>query len=106
MACRTFDKYIQTRAKLAGLDRMADELVDIADDGKGDIEIRTNSAGEEYEAQNAEFAARSRLRVDTRKWLLSKLAPKKYGDKLAVGGDDDAPPIRQSLTVELIKPVG
>ena len=28
------------------------------------------------------MAARSRLRVDTRKWALSKLAPKKYGDKV------------------------
>ncbi len=28
----------------------------------------------------------AKLRVDTRKWLLSKLAPKKYGDKLDVTG--------------------
>jgi len=28
-----------------------------------------------------------KLQVDTRKWLLSKLAPKKYGDKLEVSGD-------------------
>jgi len=27
---------------------------------------------------------RDRLRVDTRKWLLSKLQPKKYGDKLDI----------------------
>jgi hypothetical protein len=31
---------------------------------------------------------KQRLRVDTRKWLLSKLAPKKYGDKLELSGDD------------------
>src|SRR5215204_4758859 len=29
-----------------------------------------------------EVAARSRLRVDTRRWALSKLAPVKYGDKV------------------------
>lgn len=28
---------------------------------------------------DAEFIARSRLRIDTRKWLASKLAPKIYG---------------------------
>jgi hypothetical protein len=30
---------------------------------------------------------KQRLQVDTRKWLLSKLAPKKYGDKIEVSGD-------------------
>ena len=43
--------------------------------------------------------ARSRLRVDARKWLAAKLAPKKYGEKIAVGGADDLPPIKQSLRV-------
>jgi hypothetical protein len=42
---------------------------------------------------NGENLQRSRLRVDTRKWLLSKALPKIYGDKLALGGDQDAPPI-------------
>ena len=35
-----------------------------------------------------------RIMVDSRKWLLSKLAPKKYGDKLALGGSDDMPPLK------------
>jgi hypothetical protein len=34
---------------------------------------------------------KQRLQVDTRKWLLSKLAPKKYGDKIEVSGDADNP---------------
>jgi len=29
--------------------------------------------------------------VDTRKWLLSKLAPKKWGDKLELSGDPENP---------------
>ncbi len=33
---------------------------------------------------NGEHVQRSRLRVDTRKWFLSKLAPKRYGDRQAV----------------------
>lgn len=41
------------------------------------------------------FNARQRLRVDTRKWYLSRLFPKKYGDKIAVGGADDLPPSAQ-----------
>jgi len=34
---------------------------------------------------------KQRLQVDTRKWLLSKLAPKKFGDKIEVSGDADNP---------------
>jgi hypothetical protein len=32
-----------------------------------------------------------KLQVDTRKWLLSKLAPKKYGDRLELAGDKENP---------------
>ncbi len=40
---------------------------------------------------NGEHVQRSRLRVDTRKWILSKLAPKRYGDKLQHTGDGGGP---------------
>jgi len=46
--------------------------------------------------------ARDRLRVDTRKWLLSKALPKIYGDKLALGGDQDAPPIAMLTRIERV----
>ena len=39
-----------------------------------------------------------RLRIDTRKWAMSKLAPKKYGDKLAIGGSKDMDPIETNET--------
>jgi hypothetical protein len=45
-------------------------------------------------AANAESAvevAGLRLQSDNRKWLLSKLAPKKYGEKLELSGDANAP---------------
>jgi transposase len=53
-------------------------------------------------AETAVEVAGLRLLSDNRKWLLSKLAPKKYGDKLAVGGSDEMPAIKQSLTVEFV----
>jgi hypothetical protein len=34
---------------------------------------------------------RDRLRVDTRKWLVSKIAPRLYGEKLEVSGPDGGP---------------
>lgn len=69
------DQY--ARAMEIRSERLADELVEIADDGTNDF-MRTD-AGLAY---NAEHVQRSKLRVDTRKWLLAKLQPKKYGEKI------------------------
>lgn len=63
-------------------ENMFDELNDIADDGTNDFIERKSKDGESFTVQNPEVVARSRLRVDTRKWYLSKVMPKKYGDKL------------------------
>lgn len=51
-----------TRARDIGLDCVADEVFEIADDGADH--------------------QRDRLRFDARRWYLSKLAPKRYGDKI------------------------
>lgn len=70
-----------TRAREIGYHKMADETVDIADDGTNDV---TTNDGKMV--VNTDVIARSRLRVDTRKWLLSKALPKIYGDKLELSG--------------------
>ena len=59
-----------------------DETLDIADDGSNDWMIRESKNGTEYETFNNEHFQRSKLRIETRKWHLSKLMPKKYGDKI------------------------
>ena len=71
-----------TRARELGYLAMADELLEVADDGKNDwMERQDENGGAGWEA-NGEHLQRSRLRVDTRKWLLSKALPKVYGDKI------------------------
>lgn len=55
------------RAREVQAETLADEIVSIADDSEEDSKVKT---------------ARDRLRVDSRKWVASKLLPKKYGDKL------------------------
>lgn len=45
-------------------------------------------------AESAVKVAGLRLKVDTLKWKLGKMNPKKYGDKIAVGGADDMPAIK------------
>lgn len=78
------------RAREAQADHMAEEILSIADDGTNDWTVGERG----QEVLNTEAVARSRLRVDARKWLAAKLAPKKYGEKIAVGGADDLPPMR------------
>lgn len=53
--------------------------MEISDDGSNDTYIDPDTG---QERTNHEIVARSRLRTDTRKWMLSKVLPKVYGDKL------------------------
>ena len=78
------------------MEAFEDELNEIADDGRNDWMTVTRRDGSEIEVANNEVLQRSRLRVDTRKWIMSKILPKRYGDKLAVGGADDLGPVRLS----------
>lgn len=79
-----------TRASVERAHALAEEALEIADDSNGDVRL-VERDGETVEVQNHEFAARSRLRVDTRKWFAAKLAPKVYGDRTVLAGDKDEP---------------
>jgi hypothetical protein len=70
------------RAREAQAHRWAEELLAIADDGQNDFMERKRADGSIEVAFNAEHVQRSRLRVDTRKWLLTKALPRLYGDRV------------------------
>ena len=72
------------KAREIGYLVMADETIDIADDGTNDYMARLGPDGQTAYVLNGEHVQRSRLRVDTRKWLLSKALPKLYGDRVAI----------------------
>jgi hypothetical protein len=63
-------RYGKARALL--VERWADEIIEIADD----VQLEPNDR---------------RVKIDTRKWLMSKLAPRRYGDRLLHAGDPDVP---------------
>lgn len=69
------------RAREAQADFLADEILSIADDGRQDTKT-IMKAGELVKVEDTEWTNRSKLRVEARKWVASKLKPKKYGDKL------------------------
>ena len=74
------EQYVYAREMQA--DALFDEALEIADDASGDW--TTDKDGKKV--LDHENIQRSRLRVDTRKWAAGKMAPKKYGDKLDLGG--------------------
>ena len=71
------------RAREIGYHSMADELLEISDDARNDWMERNAEENAGWEA-NGEHLQRSRLRVDTRKWMLAKALPKIYGEKQQV----------------------
>lgn len=74
-----------TRAKAEAADALVEEMIDISDDGTNDwMEIHDKEGDCIGYRINGEHVQRSRLRVETRKWIAAKLKPKKYGEKVDV----------------------
>jgi hypothetical protein len=69
--------------------QVIDEAVDISDDSRNDSQLDDKG----QTVVNYDVIQRARLRVDTRKWLASKIVPKIYGDKITqeLTGKDGAP---------------
>ena len=83
------DCYVHARADYIG--GLADKMLEVADEDIPETDRGT--------LDNA-AVQRNKLRVDTLKWLLSKLAPKLYGERLTVAGDADSP-----LTIQKVERV-
>jgi hypothetical protein len=89
-----------TRAKEEQADFLAEEMIEIADDGSNDSMIVYDNQGKPKEVEDKEWTNRSKLRVETRKWIASKLKPKKYGDKLQTENKNDN--INRNITIEVV----
>lgn len=64
------------KAKKDQVSALVDDILEISDDSSQDV-LEDEEGNVRF---NSEFAARSRLRVDTRKWIAAKLVPRLYGD--------------------------
>ena len=73
-------EYARAREDL--IERIANEIIEISDQ---DVEVSPEGKKDWAAIQ------KHKLQVDTRRWLLSKLAPKRYGEKLEISGDQDSP---------------
>jgi len=107
MWIRIYDDFEKqyARAKEMQAETLAEQILEISDDSSGDNLITEGGV-----IENREFVNRSRLRVDSRKWLASKLLPKKYGDRTAIehSGElrtPEPPPIIFNISPEVAKEV-
>jgi len=69
-------------ARQIGWESIAEETLEIADDGSNDWYERELKSGRKVKKFDYDHVERSKLRVDTRKWLLAKMLPALFGDKL------------------------
>lgn len=90
-------QYVRATEKRA--DSIFEDILLIADETSKDTIITDKG-----EAPNSEWMQRSRLRVDARKWMLGKMQPKKYGDKLDVTSDGEKLQ-NNDIKIEIIKPI-
>ena len=92
------------RAKSAQLEVLADQLVDLADTDRIFCRKVTTKADGSVETATLDQVERTKVQIDTRKWLLAKLNPKKYGDKLAHTGADGEGPVAFQIVSTIPRP--
>lgn len=91
---------LYTQAKKDQVAALVDDILEISDDSSQDERVSEDG----NVSFNSEFAARSRLRVDTRKWIAAKLVPRLYGDNaLARELADEMEEFKKSLKDKIVK---
>ena len=88
------------RATEVRADIIFDDILAIADENTNDTSINENG----IEVVNNDVIQRSRLRIDARKWVLSKLNPKKFGDKTDItSGGEKIQTTPQEVKITIVK---
>lgn len=96
-----------TRAREEGCHAMAQDCLQIADDGHNDWMEKHGREGELIGwTVNGEHVQRSKLRIETRMRLLGKWLPKVYGDKVELGGSLDVNSKIERITRRIVDGTG
>lgn len=95
-----------TRAREEQADTLADEILAIADENPEVDYIRDKHGAVIDIKIDSGYVSYQKQRIEARKWIAMKLKPKKYGDKLALGGDAENPlELGNTMFGELLKNV-
>ena len=80
-----------TRAREEQADTLADQILTIADETPETVPIRDKEGNVIEIKIDSGYVAWQKQRIEARKWTAAKFRPKRYGDKVAIGGDPDNP---------------
>ena len=107
---RTFFKWIdESEEKVKQYERsvelrsefLFDEIIEIADKQSEDVSEDENG----NKVINHNIVQRNRLQIDARKWALSKMLPKKFGDKTDITSNGEKiQSVPTTIQVEITKP--
>ncbi len=105
---RTFYKWLEekedrvkqyARATQLRAEQLFDEMIEISDTPVEGVVLETDESGRTKE-KKGDMLGHRRLQIDTRKWTISKMNPKKYGDKLDVTTDGES--IQQPVISKIV----
>lgn len=81
--CRNDEKlwsaYVRAREQQA--ESWSDQIVEIADDSSKDTKTIETQGGS-YETVDKEWVERSKIRIESRKWLMARIHSKRWGEKV------------------------
>lgn len=86
-------------ARTIGLLSMAEEMLEIADDSTNDWGEREGRRGVKVRMLDYEHIERAKVRIETRKWILSKALPKMFGRHLPARPEGDAAQLKPLMTI-------
>jgi hypothetical protein len=92
-----------SRARLATAERMAREIVAIADDASRDEVKHIHTTESKKTAGSRESIGRDKLRIEVRMWLMARLAPHLYGAPRPKEQEPD-PPLNLIIHTEQPRP--
>jgi len=92
------DQYARAREEQA--ETLADEIIALADEDP--IQVVDDKG---IARVDSAWVTWQKNRVDARKWVASKLKPKKYGDRTTLAGDAENPVVVQTETTEELKEI-
>ena len=96
---KTYSEFSEqyAQAKICQIELLVDEILEISDDASQDQYV--NELG--TLVANPPAIHRARLKVDTRKWLASKLVPKVYGNKIDIESNSSLSEELRQLSADL-----
>lgn len=90
------------RARDLQADHLAEEILEIADDARNDWMAKHGDDAVGWEL-NGDHVRRSDLRINARKWYASKVAPKKFGERVTNDININPADLREVGTADLVK---